>query len=140
MPPSTRLSAEQIHSLNSTAAFNAWCAFEVLESAEGRAVLGMTPRAEQGQYAGYLHAGVIGALIDTACGFAAATVAGMVMASHFSVNCIRPAVGRRFEARARVLRSGRSQIFTSCELIAFGESGEPSLVATGETLLVPVPA
>lgn len=131
-------SDDQIRALNATAAFNNWCSFEVMSAGEGRAVVAMTPRPELGQYSGYLHAGVIGGLIDTACGFAAATVAGMVLASHFSVNCIRPAVGSRFEARARVVKSGRNQVFTACELFAFDDAGAETLVASGETLLVPL--
>ena len=55
----------------------------------------MPRRVEAGQYSGFLHAGPIGALIDTTCGFAAATVVGRVLASHFSVNCLRPAIGER---------------------------------------------
>ena len=92
-------------------------------------------RAEFGQYSGFLHAGLIGALIDTACGFAAVTVAGpRVLAAHFSVNCLRPARGERFIARARVVRAGKTQIFTACDLFAVA-SQEEKLVATGETLL-----
>jgi uncharacterized protein (TIGR00369 family) len=91
-------------------------------------------RAEVGQYAGFLHAGLIGALIDTACGFAAVTVAGRVLASHYAVNCLRPAVGERFIARARVVKPGRTQVFTACELFAV-VAGAEKLVATGETLL-----
>jgi acyl-coenzyme A thioesterase PaaI-like protein len=59
------------------------------------------------------------------------------MASHFSVNCLRPAVGERFRARARVVKPGKSQIFAACELFAFTGEKE-TLVATGETILVPV--
>lgn len=91
-------------------------------------------RAELGQYAGFLHAGLVGALIDTACGFAAATVSGRVLASHYAVNCLRPAVGERFIARARVVKPGKSQVFTACDLYAVSEGSE-KLVATGETLL-----
>src|ERR1700712_4774419 len=91
-------------------------------------------RREAGQYAGFLHAGLIGALIDTGCGFAAATLVGPVLASHFSVNCLRPAVGERFIARARVVKPGKSQVFTACELFA-QKDGVEKLVATGETLL-----
>ena len=76
----------------------------------------------------------MGALIDTACGFAAASVVGKVLASHYSVNCLRPAVGERFVARARVVKPGKSQVFTACELFA-QEGGAEKLVATGETLL-----
>jgi len=95
-------------------------------------------RPEVGQYTGFLHAGVIGALIDTACGFAAVTLVGNnVLAAHFSVNCLRPAIGEQFIARARVVKPGRSQVFTACELFAKA-NGKESLVATGETLLTVV--
>ena len=76
-------------------------------------------------------------IAGTACGFAAATVAGRVLASHYSVNCLRPAVGERFIARARVVKPGKTQVFTACELYAM-QNGEEKLVATGETLLTPV--
>ncbi len=94
-------------------------------------------RKELGQYAGFLHAGLVGALIDTACGFAAASVVGRVLASHYSVNCLRPAVGERFFARARVVKPGKTQVFTACELYAVAD-GQEKLVATGETLLTVV--
>ena len=57
-----------------------------------------------------------------------------VLASHFAVNCIRPAVGERFVAKAKVVRAGRQQVFTHCELYAH-DQGDAKLVATGETLL-----
>jgi acyl-coenzyme A thioesterase PaaI-like protein len=60
-----------------------------------------------------------------------------VLASHFSVNCLRPAVGERFIARARVVKPGRTQVFTACDLFAVS-AGKEKLVATGETLLTPV--
>ena len=89
------------------------------------------------QYAGYLHAGMIAALLDTACGFAAATIAGGVMASHFSMNCLRPANGRAFVAKGSMVKAGRKQIFAKAELFAEDEQGRMQLVATGETLIVP---
>jgi uncharacterized protein (TIGR00369 family) len=93
---------------------------------------------DMGQYAGYLHAGLIGAMLDTACGYAAATVAGRVLASHFSVNCLAPAVGRAFVARGRVVKAGRKQVFASAELYAEQENDELLLMATGNAILVPV--
>jgi uncharacterized protein (TIGR00369 family) len=129
----------RIRAINETAAFNRWCGIEVVHAEPGRVEIGMAWRPEAGQYAGFLHAGLVGALIDTGCGFAAATIVGRVLASHFSVSCLRPAVGERFAARARVVKPGRSQVFTSCELFA-RSAGEEKLVATGETLLVVVGA
>ena len=133
MDPADPLSL--LRAVNETAAFNRWCGFQVERAASGEVELAMPWRAELGQYSGFLHAGVVGALIDTACGFAAATQLGSrVLASHFAVNCLRPAVGERFVAKARVLRAGRQQVFTRCELYAH-HRGEEKLVATGETLL-----
>lgn len=124
----------QLRAINQTAAFNQWAGIEVSHAESGLAEITLPWKPELGQYSGFLHAGLIGTLIDTACGFAAVTVAGRVLASHFSVNCLRPAVGERFIARARVVKAGKSQIFTSCELFAVVNDSE-KLVATGETLL-----
>jgi uncharacterized protein (TIGR00369 family) len=126
-----------VRGINATAAFNRWCGIEVLAAGEGRAEIAIAWREDLGQYAGFLHAGMVGALIDTACGFAAVTVVGRVLASHYAVNCLRPAVGERFIARARVVKPGKTQVFTACELFAVADGAE-KLVATGETLLTPV--
>ena len=130
---------DRIRALNGTAAFNRWCRIEVDHAEPGRVEISMPWRDEAGQYSGFLHAGLIGALIDTACGYAAATLAGRVLASHFAVNCLRPAVGERFVARARVVKPGKSLVFTACELYARC-AGQEKLVATGETLLTVVSA
>jgi len=62
---------------------------------------------------------------------------GRVLASHYSVNCLRPAVGERFIARARVVKPGKTQVFAACDLFAEA-GGVEKLVATGETLLTVV--
>lgn len=130
---------DTIQAINKTAAFNRWAGFEAVSAANGEAELRMNFREEDmGQYAGFLHAGLIGALLDTVSGFAAATVAGRVLASHFSVNCISPAVGRAFVARGRVVKAGRKQVFATAELYAQGEGDALKLVATGNAILVPV--
>ena len=124
-----------VRNINDSAEFNRWCGFEVLSCAPGAVELAMPWRKEVGQYSGFLHAGVVSALIDTACGFAAATLVGpRLLAAHFSVNCLRPASGQSFVARARVVKPGRQQVFTACELFAI-ENGTEKLVATGETIL-----
>ncbi len=126
---------DMLKKINAMAEFNRWCGIEVAMAETGFVEIHMPWRAEVGQYSGYLHAGLIGTLIDTACGFAAATVAGPhLLAAHFSVNCLRPAVGQKFVARARVVKPGKTQIFTSCDLFAVDAEGE-KLVANGQTLL-----
>lgn len=131
---------DTLKDINRSATFNRWAGFEVTKAGDGEAELRMQWRADDmGQYAGFLHAGLIAALLDTVCGFAAATVSGQVLASHFSVNCMAPAVGRHFVARGRVVKAGRKQVFAAAELYAENAEGEPGkLVATGNAILVPV--
>ncbi|MBD5606613.1 MAG: PaaI family thioesterase, partial [Candidatus Eremiobacteraeota bacterium] len=92
-------------------------------------------RDEFGQYSGFLHAGVVGALLDTACGFAAATLSGAnLLASQFSVRCLRPAVAKTFVVRGRVVKPGRQQIFAAADLEALENPGK--LLAVCDTLLI----
>ncbi|MCC8978589.1 PaaI family thioesterase [Bradyrhizobium acaciae] len=129
---------ERLVATNASAAFNRLAGFEIVSAGAGEVELRMPWRDDFTQYAGHLHAGMIAALLDTACGFAAASIAGSVTASHFSMSCLKPAMGRCFIARGTTLRVGRRQIFARAELFAENEHGEASLVATGETILVPL--
>jgi uncharacterized protein (TIGR00369 family) len=128
---------EQIRAINASAAFNRWAGFEVERAEAGEVALALVWRDEFGQYAGFLHAGMVGALIDTACGFAAATLVGRVLASNCQVSFFAPAVGERFVARARVVKAGKRQIFTAAELFGI-KDGKERLVAGGSTILMTV--
>jgi len=111
-------SRDDVIALNASAAFNVWAGFEVVSAGAGVAELRLAWRPDLGQYAGFLHAAMIGGMIDTACGFAAFTLVGRVMASHFSVDCLAPATGDAFVARGRVVKAGRRQVFSHGELFA----------------------
>ena len=128
-----------LRGVNDRAAFNRWAGFTVTHAAPGEAELTLPWRGDLGQYAGFLHAGINGALIDTACGFAAFTQVGAVLASQYSVTCLAPAIGERFIARGRVIKAGRKQVFTAADLFA-ETGGKETLVATGSALLVPTAA
>jgi uncharacterized protein (TIGR00369 family) len=138
MTSSSGMSLPDLIAANASAGLNRLAGFDVTAAGNGAAEIVMEWNNDLTQYAGHLHAGMIAALLDTACGFAAATTAGNVTASHFSMNCLRPAVGRRFIAVGATIRAGRKQIFARAELFAENELGERSLVATGDTLMVPV--
>jgi uncharacterized protein (TIGR00369 family) len=128
----------KLRQISAKAEFNQWCGLEVLSAQEGSVEIAIHWQKAFGQYSGFLHAALIGGLIDTACGFAAATMVGPnVLASNFSVNCLRPAVGERFIARAKVVKPGKTQVFTACDLFAV-QDGDEKLVANGQTLLVVV--
>ena len=128
---------DEFRTLSATASFNQWAGFEVVRVVPGECDLRLAWRGDDmGQYAGFLHAGLIAALLDTACGFAAAAIVGSVLSSHFSMNCLAPAVGDEFVAVGRVVKAGRKQVFTSGELHA-RRDGSSKLVATATTILIP---
>ena len=76
-------------------------------------------REQFSQQHGFLHAGIITAVVDSACGYAALTLmppkAG-VMSVEFKVNLLAPAAGPTFRAVGRVLRSGRTITVCAGEL------------------------
>jgi acyl-coenzyme A thioesterase PaaI-like protein len=125
----------KLRGINQSAAFNRWAGFEVCRVVVGEADVRMERRPEHGQYSDFLHVGLVAALIDTCSGFAAATL--FDRATHFSIDCLSPALGQSFLAKGRVLKSGRRQIFTNAELHAY-DNGKSKLVATGTGILVPI--
>lgn len=126
---------DQLRAVNAASAFNQWAGFELAAAADGEAELRLEARPDLTQSSGFLHAGVLGALIDTACGFAAASVAGAVLASQYQVLCYKPATGSRFVARAKVDRAGKRQVFATAQVFVIGETGE-TLVAGGSAVLI----
>ena len=84
------------------------------------------------QQNGYLHAGILTTVADSACGYAAYTLmpAGAdVLSVEFKVNLLRPAVGELFVAEARVVKAGGTLTVTRCDV--YGQTaGETKLVAT----------
>jgi uncharacterized protein (TIGR00369 family) len=63
------------------------------------------------QQHGFLHAGTLTSVVDSACGYAALSLmspGAAVMSVEFKVNLLAPAAGDALIARARVVRSGRT--------------------------------
>lgn len=90
------------------------------------------------QQNGFLHAGVIAAIADTANGYAAFSLAPPgtdVLAVEFKINLMAPARGERFEARGRVLRPGRTLTVCLAEVVGFDGDSE-SVVATMLSTLI----
>jgi uncharacterized protein (TIGR00369 family) len=91
------------------------------------------PFAEQFcQQNGYMHAGAIASVADSANGYAAYTLAppeSDVLAVEFKINLLAPAVGTGFLACGRVLRAGRT--LTVCQADVFTSGTTPrALIAT----------
>lgn len=130
---------ERLRAVSEMAGFNRWLDVKVVSATAGEVELHLTNRPEFGQYSGFLHAAVVAGLIEIASGFAAASVAGNVIMSQFSVRCLRPAVAETFVARGWLERQGRQQIFAKASLGALGAAPD-RLFAAGEAILMPVGA
>ena len=90
-------------------------------------------RADLTQQDGYLHAGVITTVADSAAGYAAYTLmpaASRVLSIEFKVNLLRPARGELFVARAEVIKAGRTLTVVRADVFASHENSEKELIAT----------
>ena len=104
----------------------------LLRVAPGEVEIGFEFRDEFTQQHGYLHAGLVTALVDTACGYAALSLTepgAEVLSVEFKLNLLSPAAGERFVARARVVRAGRTLTVCAGDLYAF-KDGVEKVVAT----------
>jgi len=84
------------------------------------------------QQNGFVHAGAITSIMDSACGYAAMSVAGAdtdVLSVEFKVNLLAPAVGESFVARAQVKRAGKTLSVCAADAFAI-RNGEEKLIAT----------
>jgi uncharacterized protein (TIGR00369 family) len=101
-----------------------------LEAGEVELTMGYS--ANFTQQNGFVHAGIITAGLDNACGIAAYTLmpaGAAILTVEFKTNLLAPAKGERFVFRAQVLKPGRT--LTVCEARAFAFDGtEGNLVAT----------
>lgn len=90
------------------------------------------------QQHGYLHAGVATAIADSACGYAALTLApegADVLTIEFKSNFLKPASGERFEARGRVVKAGAHIIVSEAEVWEMAPS-ERLIVTMSATIYV----
>ncbi|ALC19726.1 PaaI family thioesterase [Streptomyces pristinaespiralis] len=100
---------------------------------DGEAVLEVDVREELHQQNGYLHGGVLAYAADNSITFAAGTTLGpAVLTGGFSVQYVRPAVGRTLLARAAVVHSGRRQAVVRCDLFTVGADGQETLCAVAQ--------
>ena len=84
------------------------------------------------QQHGFLHAGVITTIVDSACGYAAFSLmpaGASVLTIEYKVNLLATAKGEMFLARGTVVKPGKTITVCSGEVFAL-DSGEEKLIAT----------
>jgi uncharacterized protein (TIGR00369 family) len=109
---------------------------EAMRAALGRVSAGMVeievPFSDGvSQQHGFFHGGVMGAIGDSACGYAAMTLTPPgteVLTIEYKVNFLSPAQGDRLVARGRVTKPGRTVTVCSGDVFAM-KNGQEKLVA-----------
>ncbi|MEO6391351.1 MAG: PaaI family thioesterase [Pyrinomonadaceae bacterium] len=110
-----------------------------IERVEPGAVdIAMPYRPELVQQNGYVHAGAITSIADSASGYAAYTLmpaGSSVLSVEFKVNLLAPAEGDRFLAEGRVIRAGKTLTVTRGDVYAYrGE--ERKHIATMQATMI----
>lgn len=92
--------------------------------APGRIEIVLTPSPSVSQQHGFVHAGAVSAIADSAAGYAALSLMPPgrgVLTTEFKINLVAPATGHRIVARGEVVKSGRT--LTLAQAKVFAEAG-----------------
>jgi uncharacterized protein (TIGR00369 family) len=95
-------------------------------------------RADLTQQHGFVHAGVITTIVDSACGYAALSMVPAqtgVLTIEYKANFLAPARGSRFLARGRVLRAGRTVVVCAGDVVAMQDEAEVPVATMLATIM-----
>jgi uncharacterized protein (TIGR00369 family) len=114
--------------------------------APGEVTIELPASDKLSQQHGFMHAGAVATIADSACGYACLTKmpeGSAVLSVEFKINLLAPAAGRLFVARGRALRVGKTIGVATAEVFAHAEdpaaSGRPgTLVAVMQATMMRV--
>jgi uncharacterized protein (TIGR00369 family) len=123
---------ERVHASFARQGVMATLGAELGEVAAGRVAIAVPVEPRLSQQHGFLHAGVVATVLDSACGYAALTLMpsdAEVLTVELKINLLAPAAGDRVVAEGEVVRAGGT--LTTCRGDAYAEQdGERTHVAT----------
>jgi uncharacterized protein (TIGR00369 family) len=112
---------------------------ELIDVGPGYCALALVPRPELAQQHGYVHAGILAALVDTAGGYAGYTLFpqdSSVLTVEYKLNLLAPAHGERIVAEGFVVKPGRTLAITRGEIHAERGATRTLCVIMQQTLMV----
>jgi uncharacterized protein (TIGR00369 family) len=95
--------------------------------APGEVDIELAVRDDLTQQHGFLHAGAMASIADSACGYAALSLmpaGAAILSIEFKVNMLAPAAGDRLVARGRVIRAGKTVTVCSADVTAYAGDTE----------------
>jgi len=106
----------------------------------GAVEIALRPHPSISQQHGFIHAGAISAIADSAAGYAALSLmpAGQgVLTVEFKINLVAPAIGDRLVARGKVLKAGRTVTLAQTDVLS-ESAGQEKLIAVLTATLMAV--
>ena len=101
--------------------------------AAGEVEIEMPFSAHITQQHGFIHGGILGTALDSACGFASLTLMSAesgILTIEYKLNLLAPGRGERFRFIGRVRKAGRTITLADADAIAIEASGRERLIAT----------
>ncbi|HSK72215.1 MAG TPA: PaaI family thioesterase [Pyrinomonadaceae bacterium] len=86
----------------------------------------------------FIHAGIISAIVDSACGYAAFSLMpadAEVLSIEYKVNFLSPAIGEKFIARGQVVKAGRTITVCEGDVTAINEGKEKTVATMLATMI-----
>lgn len=118
--------------------FMATIGARIVHVAPGEVDLELAVRNDLVQQHGFLHAGVLAAAADSACGYAALSLmppGAAVLSVEFKVNLLAPAAGDRIVARGRVIRAGKTVTVCWGDVTAYTGDTEKTVATLVGTMM-----
>ena len=106
--------------------------------APGMAEVALAASPSVSQQHGFIHAGALAAIADTAAGYAALSLMppGVgVLTTEFKINLVAPAKGSGVRARGRVVKAGRTLTLSQTEVFAESDGAEKLVALLTATLM-----
>ncbi|HEY6309406.1 MAG TPA: PaaI family thioesterase [Streptosporangiaceae bacterium] len=105
---------------------------------QGRVQLELRHDDRFSQQHGFLHAGAVASVLDSACGYAAYSAMppdAQVLTVTYTINLLAPAAGRRFTMTGQVVRAGRTLVVCRGEAFADGDERPFAVMQAAMTAL-----
>jgi uncharacterized protein (TIGR00369 family) len=106
--------------------------------APGAVEITLRPKPSISQQHGFVHAGAVSAIADSAAGYATLSLMPPgtgVLTTEFKINLVAPAVGDRIVARGRVVKAGRTLTLAQSEVFAITGDQEKLIALLTATMM-----
>ena len=131
--------AAQVRASFGRQAFMAHIGAELIDVSPGTCEIQLPRAPELTQQHGFVHGGAVGAIVDSAMGYAGYSLAppgSSVLTVEYKLNLVAPADGERLIARGRVVKAGRTLTVCHGEVYALKDGAETLCATALQTLMI----